>query len=216
MNGRIRIVRHASGGGTETRFDVRQRPLQPLTRWGAFAAATLAGIALAALLLPRLPAHPLAWALSVSIGLALFVAALASVAGALVALPHAVAKRARVAFAVRPLGLSVTRPARRSTPRTMHRDEIAGPFVRVDEAIDAEASATTMLRMGGEEMATALAEGARATGGSADTLLWFLFSGCAGSVTLIHRGATVVLAEALAHDEAEELAHRVEMALREG
>ena len=86
--------------------------------------------------------------------------------------------------------------------------------MRVDEAIDAEASAATMLRMGGEEMATALAEGARATGGSADTLLWFLFSGSAGSVTVIYRGIAIVLAEALTRDEAETLAHEVESALR--
>ena len=183
-------------------------------RWLALFAATIAGASGAWWAFPLLPPHPVAHALTVLIGLALFVAVLASGAGALTALPHALLKRSRVAFSVRPLGIDVHAPARRAVPREMHRDAIAGPFVRVDEAIDAEASAATMMRMGGEEMATALAEGARAIGGSADTLLWFLFSGCAGSVSVIYRGYTVVIAEALSRAEAEELAHRVEQALR--
>lgn len=196
------------------RFEIRQHRAQPLARWSVLAAGTMLGLLAAWLVLPLLPAHPLAHAASVLVGIALFVALLSTLAGALTALPHAILRRGRVAFTVRPLGIDIEAPARRGTPPTMHRDEIAGPFVRIDEAIDAGASAATMMRMGGDEMATALAEGARATGGSADTLLWFLFSGCAGSVSVIYRGTTVVLAEALSAWEAEDIAHRIEMAMR--
>ena len=202
----------AAGG---VRFTVRQRRFEPLLRWLALAAATATATALLALAVGSGLPTGAAWrAGTVLAGLALFVAVLGTVAGALTVLPRTLLVRGRVAFRVYPLGIAVERPARRSTPRAMHRDEIAGPFVRVDEAIDGEASAATMMRMGGEEMATALAEGARATGGSADTMLWFLFAGSAGSVTVIRRGTTAVLAEALSRDEAEELSHAVDRALR--
>lgn len=207
-----RIVSAAADG--TTRFEVRQRRFRPLVRWAALALATAAGAALAWVAFSSLPPHPIAHVASVGTAIAIFVGGLATVAGLVTVLPHAILKPTRVAFVVHRLGIDLTAPARRTGPRTMHRDEIAGPFVRVDEAIDAEASAATMMRMGGEEMATALAEGARATGGSADTLLWFLFSGSAGSVTVVYRGTTVVLAEALSRGEAEELAHRVEWAMR--
>ena len=49
----------------------------------------------------------------------------------------------------------------------------------------------------------------RASGGSADTMTWFLFQSSAASVSVLHRGFIVVLAEGLRRDEAEELAHRV-------
>ena len=195
-------------------FEVRQHRFRPLLRWFAFAAAMavatgLYGWALAVGVSPRWPMR----LAMIGAGLALFVGALALIAGALTALPHAFFKRGRVAFRVHPRGIEIERKARSSAPRTMHREEIAGPFVRVDEAIDEEASAATMMRMGGDDMALMLAEGARATGGSADTLTWFLFSGSAASVTVIWRGFTVVLAEALTRAEAEDLAHRVALRL---
>lgn len=199
--------------GEGARFEVHQRCYEPLWRWLALAAGTGALAALLAWLVSRgLPAG-LGWQVgTVLAGIALFTGVLATAAGAATALPTALLTRSHVAFRVHPLGIEVTRPPRRSTPRAMHVDEIVGPFVRIDEAIDAEASAATMMRVGGEDMATALATGARATGGSADTLTWFLFSGSAGSVSVVWRGFTVVLAEGLSRMEAEELAHAVETA----
>ena len=44
-------------------------------------------------------------------------------------------------------------------------------------------------------------------------MLWFLFAGSAGSVTVVWRGFTVVLAEGLSRVEAEELAHAIDRAL---
>ena len=195
-------------------FQVRQRRFRPLLRWLAFAAAMAVAVGLYAwaLKVGPPPDWPVRTAMIAS-GLALFVGALALVAGALTTVPHALLKRGRVVFRVHPKGIVIERKARASAPETMHRDEIAGPFVRVDEAIDEEASAATMMRMGGGDMALMLAEGARATGGSADTLTWFLFSGSAASVTVIWRGFTVVLAEALTRPEAEDLAHRVALRL---
>ena len=146
-------------------------------------------------------------------GLALFVAALAVASGLLAATARTALRRSRVAFVAGQRGLVLERPARRGQPLEVHRDELAGPFVRVDDVIDAEASATTMMRMGGEEIATALAEGAR-TGGGSDTLTWWLFAGSAASVTITRRGVSLVLAESLSRAEAEELAHEVGLALR--
>ena len=210
--GHARLSVRRDAAGLDVR--VRQRRFEPVRRWLALAAATLAaGALLAAAVRSGLPSGPFWRVGTVLAGIALFVAVLATLAGLLTALPRAALTRGRVAFRVHPLGIEVERGPRRSTPLAMHRDEIAGPFVRVDEAIDEEASAATMMRMGGEEMATALAEGARATGGSADTMVWFLFAGSAGSVTVVWRGFTVVLAEALSRGEAEELAHAVDRAL---
>ena len=203
-----RLHLHPDGPALAVR--VRQRRFEPLLRWGALSAATIA-VALAFALMLRAGLPP-AWpwqAAMVALGLVLFVLVLIAAAGLLMVVPLTLARRFVVAFRVHPMGIDVERPARRGSARDLHRDAIAGPFVRVDEAIDEEASATTMMRMGGEDMATALAEGARSTGGSADTMTWFLFRSSAASVTVIHRGHTVVLAEGLRREEAEELAHRV-------
>ena len=212
---RIRIIEEPGELRFEVRFEVRQRRFAPLLRWLALVAGTAASGALLAVAVGTGLPTGLAWRIGTVLGgLALFVAVMASVAGALTAIPRSLLTRGRVAFRVHPNGIAVERGPRRSTPPDMHRDEIAAPFVRVDEAIDQEASAAAMMRMGGEEMATALAEGARATGGSADTMLWFLFAGSAGSVTVVWRGFTVVLAEALSRNEAEELAHALDHAMQ--
>ena len=195
--------------GEWCRFTVRQHRWRPVRRWAALAAANAIGGALYALALTRGVPPDWWWrAAMIAGGLVLFVAALAVVAGLLAALPQAALRRSSVAFRVGRRGIRLDRPARRGQPRAIHRDEIAGPFVRVDDVIDAEASATTMMRMGGEEIATALAEGAR-TGGGADTLTWWLFSASAASVTVTRRGISLVLAEALTRAEAEELADAV-------
>ena len=196
--------------GAALNVRVRQRRFEPLVRWsaltvGTMVTAALFGWALGVGLPPTWP-----WRLlMVALGIALFVAVLTVFAGLLMVVPLVIARRSAVAFRVHPLGIEIERPARRLAERDLHRDAIAGPFVRVDDAIDEEASAATMMRMGGDEMATALAEGARATGGSADTMTWFLFRSSAASVTVLHRSFNVVLAEGLHRDEAEELAHRV-------
>ena len=203
-----RLRLEADGAGL--RIAVEQRRFEPLWRWFVFALAVGGGGAVFAGLL-RVGLSP-GWLTSLSmigLGLALFVASLTVLAGFLMALPLALSRRGLVVFRIDPLGIEIARPARRGAPRTLHRDALAGPFVRIDEAIDEEASATTMMRMGGADMALALAEGARASGGSADTMTWFLFQSSAASVSVLHRGFTVVLAEGLRRDEAEELAHRV-------
>lgn len=206
---RVREIETTEGA----RFEVRQRPLRPLVRWTLAALGWAAALALYGLALR----HGLApgWAsriLMVGAGLALFVGALALLAGLLACVPFALTRRRRVAFTVHPLGIAIESPARRGAPPALHRDEIAGPFVRIADVIDAEASATTMMRAGGEEVATMLAEGARFEGG-ADTLIAGFFAGSAGSVTVTWRGFTIVLAEALTRGEAEELAHRVALRL---
>ena len=201
---------HFEPDGSALNVLVRQRRFEPLVWWLALLFGTLLLGALFAWALRTglPPAWP--WRLvMITLGLALFVLALTVLAGLLMVVPLTLVRRSVVAFRVHPLGIAIERPARRLAERDLHRDAIAGPFVRVDEAIDEEASAATMMRMGGEEMATALAEGARATGGSADTMTWFLFRSSAASVTVLHRGFDVALAEGLHRDEAEELAHRI-------
>ena len=185
-----------------------------MVRWLVFLAAVsvLAAVFVWALR-SGLPPHGLVQVVMVASGLLLFVASLALIAGMLTAVTFALTRRSVAEFVVRPNGIAIERKARSSAPPSLHRDEIAGPFVRVDEAIDEEASATTMMRMGGEDTALMLAEGARAESGSADTMLWFLYSGSAASVTVMWRGRHVVLAEALTRDEAEDLAHRVALKL---
>ena len=185
-----------------------------MVRWLVLAVTTV--IAVAALWWTiRAGVVPEWWArlLVVGAGLVLFVASLIILAGLPMVLHHAVARRRLVEFEVEPGRIVLHSKARRSAPRVMYRDEVAGPFVRIDEAIDEEASATTMMRMGGDDAATMLAEGARSTGGSADTATWFLFADTAASVTVIWRGFTVVLAEALTRAEAEALAHEVALRL---
>ena len=189
---------------------VRQRRFEPLVRWCLFAAAiALLALGFAALLRVGLP-PTWPWRMAmVALALVLFVGVLLCLAALLMVVPVALLRRGTVAFVVRPLGIAIETPARRGLPPELHRDALAGPFVRVAEAIDEEASATTMMRMGGEDMALALAEGARSAGGSADTATWFLFRSSAASVTVLYRGFTVVLAEGLRREEAEEIAHRV-------
>lgn len=198
------------GGAQAHRFVVRQHRFRPVLRLLGAAAAFGLGASLYALALQRgVPPSTLSAVVMILAGLVLFVAALALVAGALMAIGFAMTRRGRVAFLVARGGVTIERPARRRAPRAIHRDELAGPFVRFDDVIDEEASATTVMRLGGEETALLLAEGARAGGGSTDTLTWGLFSGSAASVVVTWRGVPVVLAEALTRREAEELAHQV-------
>ena len=196
------------------RFAVRQHRWRPLVRWALLAAVTLACSTLYALALARGVPPDWWWRVAmIAGGLVLFVAVLAVIVGLLAALSQALLRRSHVVFRAGPGGIRLNRPARRGQPRAVHRDEVAGPFVRVDDVIDAEASANTMMRMGGDEIATALAEGAR-TGGGADTLTWWLFSASAASVTITRRGVSLVLAESLTRDKAEELADAVGRVLR--
>ena len=201
---------HIEPQGKALRITVRQRRFEPGLRWVILAGVTAILAALfIALLGNGLPPTP-PWQIAMVLyALVLFVLTLTTVAGLLMVAPLTLSRRSVARFHVDPLGIELVRPARRLSIHEMHRDAIAGPFVRVDEAIDEEASATTMMRMGGEDMAIALAEGARATGGSADTMTWFLFRSSAASVTVLHHGFNVVLAEGLRRDEAEDLAHRV-------
>ena len=189
---------------------MKQHRWRPLRRWAiALAAWLVLALPFGLALREGLSPHPLVMLAMIALALALFVGALALTAGLLTATSFALARRSLVAFEVRSNGIVFHRPARRRTPVQVHRDEIAGPFARVDEVIDAEASATTVMRGGGEDVAEMLAEGARSGGGSTDTMTWWFHARSAGSVTVRWRGFTVVLAEALTRDEAEELAHRV-------
>ena len=200
--------------GDGTRFAVSQKRYEPLKRWLVFLLTVGCAGALFAWVL-RLDLRP-HWSLEtllVASGLVLFVASLALIAGMFSTATFAATRRSSAAFVVRADGITIESKARSSAPPAMHRDEIAGPFVRVDEVIDEEASATTMMRMGGEDTALMLAEGARSDAGSADTMLWFLYSGSAASVSVVWRGRQVVLAEALGRDEAEDLAHRIALKL---
>ena len=204
-----------SGGSDEAVvFEVAQHRFRPLLRWAVLALATLVGAVLFVALLrhglpPRWP-----WRVGMlALGLTLFVTSLATVSGLLNVAPGTWLRRSRVRFAAGRAGLSIERPARGGSPLEIDRDEVVGPFVRIDDAIDAEASAATVLRAGGEEMALMLAEGARAASPSADTLIGWLHTGSDASVTVTWRGRSVVLAEALSRREAENLGHAVERAL---
>ena len=196
------------------RIDVRQRRFDPLLRWAGFALAFgLLGSAYALALGWGLPPGWIWRTTMIGIGLVLFVAALAAMASAFTVLAHVLGSRGNVSFDVRSLGIARDRPLRRGHPRAMHRDELAGPFVRVDDVIDPEASAATIMRDGGEAMATMLAEGARAGVSGGDTLTGWFHAGSNAAVTVTWRGFDVPLAESLMRAEAEDLAHRIALVL---